>query len=120
MAVVSALALWLSLRHAARVARRRWLRSAGTDDARRARPRGSPWRADRARAARHDRCAGTTALIGRNGAGKTTLLRTLAGLLSPAAGGVLWRGRSLADPAHVRTFRTRLGYVPQDLPPTHT
>lgn len=57
---------------------------------------------------------GTTALIGRNGAGKTTLLRTLAGLLSPAAGCVLWQGRSLADPAHVRTFRTKLGYVPQD------
>lgn len=57
---------------------------------------------------------GLTALIGRNGAGKTTLLRTLAGLLSPAGGGVLWGGQSLGNPVRLRAFRARLGYVPQD------
>jgi ABC-2 type transport system ATP-binding protein len=57
---------------------------------------------------------GITALVGRNGAGKTTLLRTLVGLLTPAAGRVCWHGRTLADAAHLRAFRTKLGYVPQD------
>jgi iron complex transport system ATP-binding protein len=35
----------------------------------------------------------SVAIIGRNAAGKTTLLRTLAGLLEPDAGVVLWEGR---------------------------
>ncbi|HEY1043481.1 MAG TPA: ABC transporter ATP-binding protein [Telluria sp.] len=37
------------------------------------------------------------AIIGRNGAGKSTLLRTLAGLRTPERGGVLVRGRPLAE-----------------------
>ncbi len=41
------------------------------------------------------------ALIGPNGAGKTTTLRTIAGLLNPAAGRVVFRGRALnGTPAH--------------------
>jgi heme exporter protein A len=35
-------------------------------------------------------------VAGDNGAGKTSLLRILAGLLAPAGGQVLWRGRELA------------------------
>ncbi len=43
------------------------------------------------------------ALIGSNGAGKTTTLKTLAGLLSPAAGQIIFDGKNLSDvPAHQR------------------
>ena len=35
------------------------------------------------------------ALLGTNGAGKTTILRVVSGILSPVAGEVTWRGRSL-------------------------
>lgn len=38
-----------------------------------------------------------TGLVGPNGAGKTTLLRALAGLVTPASGGVLLDGRPLAE-----------------------
>jgi ABC-type Mn2+/Zn2+ transport system ATPase subunit len=40
-------------------------------------------------------------LLGANGSGKTTLLKTMAGILQPLAGKLLWTG----DP--------RIGYVPQ-------
>jgi heme exporter protein A len=45
---------------------------------------------------------GALVLIGRNGSGKTTLLRLIAGLMSRAAGEVLWAGEdALADlPSH--------------------
>jgi branched-chain amino acid transport system ATP-binding protein len=42
-------------------------------------------------------------LVGANGAGKTTILKTVAGLLSPARGRILFDGRDLAGrPAHTR------------------
>jgi len=42
-------------------------------------------------------------LVGANGAGKTTLLKTIAGLLTPRRGRILFDGRDLADrPAHLR------------------
>jgi branched-chain amino acid transport system ATP-binding protein len=43
-----------------------------------------------------------TALLGSNGAGKTTLLRTVAGLLEPRAGRILWRGEPLQSADSVR------------------
>lgn len=46
-------------------------------------------------------------LTGPNGSGKSSLLRLLAGLTAPAAGGIFWQGRSIAEdaPAHRRRLR---------------
>ncbi|MDR7554112.1 MAG: ABC transporter ATP-binding protein [Armatimonadota bacterium] len=53
------------------------------------------------------------ALLGHNGAGKTTLLRTIAGLLRPAAGEVVFEGRPLhREPAH-RTVEYGIALVPE-------
>ncbi len=52
-------------------------------------------------------CGRSIALVGPNGAGKSTLLKTLAGLLKPDAGSVLWRGRQLTQSSH------ELAYLPQ-------
>lgn len=42
-------------------------------------------------------------LVGANGAGKTTILKTIAGLLSPSRGRILFDGHDLAGrPAHTR------------------
>ncbi|MGE5717470.1 MAG: ABC transporter ATP-binding protein, partial [Acidobacteriota bacterium] len=42
-------------------------------------------------------------LVGANGAGKTTLMKTIAGLLTPRRGRILFDGRDLADrKAHTR------------------
>lgn len=42
------------------------------------------------------------ALVGPNGAGKTTALRAISGLVSPAAGDILFEGASIAHtPAHM-------------------
>ncbi|NJO67703.1 MAG: heme ABC exporter ATP-binding protein CcmA [Rhodospirillales bacterium] len=40
---------------------------------------------------------GALVLVGPNGAGKSSLLRIIAGLLRPAAGRLLWRGRPLGE-----------------------
>jgi iron complex transport system ATP-binding protein len=50
------------------------------------------------------------AIVGPNGAGKSTLLRTLAGLLPPLAGQVLYRGRALHALAPEQRART-VAYV---------
>ncbi|GGE15793.1 amino acid/amide ABC transporter ATP-binding protein 2, HAAT family [Gemmobacter megaterium] len=44
-----------------------------------------------------------TTLIGANGAGKTTLMKTLAGMVAPRSGTVLFQGRDIAHlPSHAR------------------
>ena len=52
------------------------------------------------------------AIVGPSGAGKTTLLEAIAGIVAPTAGSVRFDGVDLyANPG---TFRSVLGYVPQD------
>jgi branched-chain amino acid transport system ATP-binding protein/branched-chain amino acid transport system permease protein len=53
------------------------------------------------------------AVIGPNGAGKTTLLRTLAGVLAPARGEVVFAGRSIAGEPAYRVVRRGLALVPE-------
>ena len=54
-----------------------------------------------------------TAITGPSGAGKSTLVDTVLGLLEPATGAVLVDGQPL-EPAAMSSWRSRLGYVPQD------
>lgn len=56
--------------------------------------------------------SGITAVLGRNGAGKTTLLRTMAGLLRPSSGKVLWDQEEISSiPSRERA--KKLSYLPQ-------
>ena len=52
------------------------------------------------------------AIVGPSGAGKTTLLETIAGITPATAGSVRFDGIDVH--ANLRTFRSVLGYVPQD------
>ncbi|MDQ3783148.1 MAG: ABC transporter ATP-binding protein [Actinomycetota bacterium] len=53
------------------------------------------------------------AVLGRNGVGKTTLVHTIAGLVPPTAGSVLFEGAELAGlPSHA-IARRGIGLVPQ-------
>jgi ABC-type multidrug transport system ATPase subunit len=52
------------------------------------------------------------AIVGPSGAGKTTLLEAIAGIVPPTAGSVHFDGIDVH--ATLGTFRSRLGYVPQD------
>jgi branched-chain amino acid transport system ATP-binding protein len=55
------------------------------------------------------------ALIGPNGAGKTTTLRTIAGLLVPKSGEVLFKGKSIGHmPAHT-VSRMGISYISEGL-----
>ncbi len=55
------------------------------------------------------------ALVGPNGAGKTTTLRTVAGLLTPKSGEVLFKGKSIGHlPAH-EVSRLGISYISEGL-----
>jgi branched-chain amino acid transport system ATP-binding protein len=54
------------------------------------------------------------ALLGRNGAGKSTTLKTIAGLISPTAGHVMFNGREISGKASYLIAREGIGYVPQN------
>lgn len=53
-------------------------------------------------------------LVGSTGAGKSTVVDVLLGLLAPERGGLMIDGHRL-DPAELRRWRTRVGYVPQSI-----
>ncbi|MYZ46349.1 branched-chain amino acid ABC transporter ATP-binding protein/permease [Propylenella binzhouense] len=53
------------------------------------------------------------ALLGRNGAGKSTLLKTIAGLVPPASGTIMFEGRDIAGLPAPDIARLGIGYVPQ-------
>ncbi|MBI3316029.1 MAG: ABC transporter ATP-binding protein [Candidatus Omnitrophica bacterium] len=53
------------------------------------------------------------ALLGANGAGKTTVLKTISGLIRPAAGEVLFRGKSIASLAPEAIVRLGICHVPE-------
>lgn len=54
---------------------------------------------------------GVYGILGANGAGKTTLINLLIGNLRPDRGQILCDGKSIAELG--KTYRGRLGYVPQ-------
>lgn len=55
------------------------------------------------------------ALLGPNGAGKTTTLRTIAGLITPKSGEVLFKGKPISHlPAH-RISRMGISYISESL-----
>lgn len=49
-------------------------------------------------------------VLGANGTGKTTLLRTLAGLMTPVAGKIAWRGRGIHSAPDYRGQLLFLGH----------
>ncbi|MCY4502213.1 MAG: ATP-binding cassette domain-containing protein, partial [Alphaproteobacteria bacterium] len=51
--------------------------------------------------------------MGRNGMGKTTTVNSLFGIVSPAAGAVLFQGRELRGMPSHRIARLGLGLVPE-------
>jgi branched-chain amino acid transport system ATP-binding protein len=56
---------------------------------------------------------GIIAVLGPNGAGKSTLLRTIAGLVRPRAGRILYNGRVLTEMAPEAIVRAGVSMVPE-------
>ena len=53
------------------------------------------------------------ALLGANGAGKTTVLKTISGLIRPASGEVLFRGKSISSLSPQKIVRDGIAHVPE-------
>ena len=54
-------------------------------------------------------------LIGPNGAGKTTMLRTIAGLLPPKKGEVLFKSRAIGSLPAYKVVRMGVSFISEDL-----
>jgi branched-chain amino acid transport system ATP-binding protein len=55
------------------------------------------------------------ALVGPNGAGKTTTLRTIAGLVPPKGGEILFKGQSIGHAPAYAISRMGISYVSEEL-----
>ncbi|MBP2689482.1 MAG: braG [Deltaproteobacteria bacterium] len=55
----------------------------------------------------------TVALIGANGAGKSTTLRAVSGIVRPASGDILFRGKSIKGLPPHRIARLGMAHVPE-------
>ena len=53
-------------------------------------------------------------IVGRNGAGKTTLLKTIAGLIKPTQGEIVFDGRPVAGEPPEKLARRGFRFVAQD------
>ncbi len=53
-------------------------------------------------------------LLGRNGVGKTTTLKSIMGMVRPAQGSILFRGREIVGQQPYQIARLGIGIVPED------
>jgi len=54
-------------------------------------------------------------LVGPNGAGKSTTMKTIAGLLTPSSGEILFRGENIAGMPGNRIMRQGIAYVSEEM-----
>lgn len=53
------------------------------------------------------------AIVGANGAGKSTTMKTIAGLMHPSKGKVIFRGKDISHMPANQTIRLGISYVPE-------
>lgn len=54
-----------------------------------------------------------TAVLGSNGAGKSTLLNTMAGLLKPSSGSIVFEGRNINDYEPYQRVEAGISLIPE-------
>ena len=59
-------------------------------------------------------CGEIVVLLGRNGMGKSTTLKSIMGLVQPASGSIVYRGKDITGCAPYQAARAGIGYVPEE------